>query len=202
MISNIHFRCLHRSAKLMTSLHFSSRKFSYLKSVNETRMRNNAMAVHHVTQLLNKDFHCVRPVENGSCMIAVTKDDTNYLPMNVRFSAPRWRVNGSCRFHFDLRYRGKGIQFLAGYFPNSTQPVLWHMSQQELKDFKFNTTKKKKIKHIAITIGCPSDLNRRITDADIPPLVEQYWQDKSLFVLYDAIMTKGTQSGDVCQVIS
>ena len=64
------------------------------------------------------------------------------------------------------------------------------MDLQEMDDIPLNATRRKKIKHLCIITGAPSDLTRRIVDCDVLALVEKYWSNKSLHVSYDKIMTK------------
>ena len=110
-------------------------------------MQNNARAVNHITQLLDHDFQCVKPIELASCTIAVTKDQINYLPIYIRFSASNRCGNGSYRLDYSVKCREKCVQFLAGYFPHLCQPLLWHMDMQEMDDIRLNVTRHKKIKH-------------------------------------------------------
>ena len=155
---------------------------------NHIRMQNNARAVNHVTHLLKDSFYCIKPVENASCMIAVTKDHNRYLPLNIRFSSPHRTVTGLCRFHYEVKYRKQCIQFLIGYLPGSDDPLLWHISLDEFNRIKSNTNYKKR--NIAITANSASDFKRRIKDCELIQLVETYYRNKSLLVSYDDVMMK------------
>ena len=159
----------------------------------ETRMIRKAKVVDYVCQTLGESFDCVSSIEKAACTMAVTKDNKNFLPINIRSAIPRKRK--IMKFHFHVAYRENCIQILGGLVPLSEEILLWHFDRTEMEKIKLQQA----ASCIGITLGHQSDISRRI--GNLTAAIERYWADASLLVSYDQIMRKqGEDTNDRIQL--